>query len=157
VNYGDSRLPERFWSRVYPCPITGCWLWGGGRQGSMGYGAFWWEGRQSRTHRLVFQIGGGCLTTEEVQVLHSCDQPLCCRWEHLSAGSQSENIHQMVDRQRVVIGSKMKISAAIAEEIRSRYAQGGMTQRAIGNEYGITNGMVSMIVTGKRWAVAWQA
>lgn len=34
VDYGDPRLPDRFWVKVYPCPITGCWLHaGGGRDG----------------------------------------------------------------------------------------------------------------------------
>lgn len=37
-DYGDLRLPERFWEKVYPCPITGCWLWGAAT--SNGYGRY---------------------------------------------------------------------------------------------------------------------
>lgn len=29
VNWGDSRLPDGFWDRVLPCPMSGCWLWTG--------------------------------------------------------------------------------------------------------------------------------
>ena len=25
----DPRLPQRFWDKVQPCPMTGCWLWVG--------------------------------------------------------------------------------------------------------------------------------
>lgn len=30
LNWGDRRLPERFWNKVQPCPMSGCWLWTGG-------------------------------------------------------------------------------------------------------------------------------
>lgn len=30
VNWGDPRLPNRFWDKVSPCPMSGCWLWTGG-------------------------------------------------------------------------------------------------------------------------------
>lgn len=29
VNWGDSRLPDRFWNKVSPCPMSGCWWWTG--------------------------------------------------------------------------------------------------------------------------------
>ncbi len=37
VEFGDARLPERFWQKVTPCPMTGCWLWTGSHVD--GYGA----------------------------------------------------------------------------------------------------------------------
>lgn len=34
VNWGDPRLPDRFWDKVSPCPVSGCWHWTGSvRQG----------------------------------------------------------------------------------------------------------------------------
>ncbi len=35
----DARLPARFWSKVQPCPMTGCWIWTGAHLNS-GYGSF---------------------------------------------------------------------------------------------------------------------
>jgi hypothetical protein len=29
VNWGDPRLPERFWKKTSPCPVTACWHWTG--------------------------------------------------------------------------------------------------------------------------------
>ena len=29
ANFGDERLPQRFWSKVSPCPMSGCWIWTG--------------------------------------------------------------------------------------------------------------------------------
>ena len=31
VNWGDPRLPNRFWDRVSPCPMTNCWHWTGNK------------------------------------------------------------------------------------------------------------------------------
>lgn len=154
--YGDSRLPERFWEKVHPEPNTGCYLWSAGRVGSMGYGKYYHEGRQRPAHVVAFTVGGGVLTEDRPRVLHACDQPLCCRWDHLSAGSQGENIHQMMARGRLVIGVKMKISATIADLIRVEYSQGGVSQKALGVRYGISESMVCHIVNRRRWNVAWQ-
>lgn len=38
--WGDERLPERFWDKVYPCPMSGCWIWGGGLQSNK-YSSFY--------------------------------------------------------------------------------------------------------------------
>jgi hypothetical protein len=27
MNFGDPRLPDRFWVKVIPEPNSGCWLW----------------------------------------------------------------------------------------------------------------------------------
>jgi hypothetical protein len=27
MNYGDPRLPDRYWDKVVPVPESGCWLW----------------------------------------------------------------------------------------------------------------------------------
>jgi hypothetical protein len=37
----DPRLPLRFWDKVSPCPMSGCWLWTGhvGKQYRPGVGS----------------------------------------------------------------------------------------------------------------------
>lgn len=44
-----------------------------------------------------------------------------------------------------------KLNASKVTEIRDRYARGGITQAALGAEYGINRGLVSMVVRRKRW------
>lgn len=39
VNWGDTRLPRRFWEKTSPEPTTGCWIWIG-RLDQTGYGRF---------------------------------------------------------------------------------------------------------------------
>lgn len=43
------------------------------------------------------------------------------------------------------------ITAEIADEIRTRYSAGGVTQRELGFDYGISKSAVSKIVRGVTW------
>lgn len=87
TQFGDSRLPERFWSRVAPEPLTGCWLWTGSGNGH-GYGQMWWRGRLRQTHRVVYdELAGG--KVEGLLSFH--DEPLavddCANQRHQIAAA----------------------------------------------------------------------
>jgi hypothetical protein len=56
-----------------------------------------------------------------------------------------------VDRSGENNGSA-KITRAQAEEIRSLWAAGGLTQGQIGSRYGMTKGAVQAIITRRTWA-----
>jgi hypothetical protein len=47
--------------------------------------------------------------------------------------------------------SDVKLTQAKAEEIRSRYAAGGITQEELAAEYGTTRPNISFVVVGKSW------
>lgn len=42
----------------------------------------------------------------------------------------------------------------IVREMRDRFAAGGMTQRVLAREYGVSGGTVSMVLSGKTWVEA---
>jgi hypothetical protein len=58
MNFGDARLPGRFWSKVHPEPMSGCWLWTAGLC-SAGYGATNFNHKQIRAHRLTYEVLSG--------------------------------------------------------------------------------------------------
>lgn len=64
----------------------GCWL---PNSGAKGYRYVRVGGKFLRAHRVVVGAAPG-----EV-VLHSCDNPWCCNPEHLTTGSQRENMLDM--------------------------------------------------------------
>lgn len=39
MNWGDERLPHRFWDKTIPCPTSGCRLWLAATN-ERGYGRF---------------------------------------------------------------------------------------------------------------------
>lgn len=121
-------------------PETGCWEWD--RALNKGYGALGWRGRNYLVHRLAYQLyvadPGG------LQVNHHCDNRACCNPEHLYAGTQKDNIDDMLGRER----SKAKLSDAQVLEIRGRQ---GENQSQLGREFGVTQTTISRIQRGKGW------
>lgn len=81
-----------------PEPNTGCFLWTGQINGD-GYGTLWWKGRMQRAHRLAWEAENGPLPAG-MQALHRCDTPCCVSVAHLFAGTQIENIEDMVAKRR---------------------------------------------------------
>lgn len=94
----------RFWSKVDRKSETECWPWMAGRH-SAGYGAF-----------SVRMPGGGFLMKPAHQfaallalgpsdgryVLHACDNRICCNPSHLRYGTQRDNVHDAISRERHV-------------------------------------------------------
>lgn len=104
-----------FWSRVALSADPGaCWLCTGGRSGS-GYGVARWQGQQDYAHRIAYKSTYGPIP-EGLVVRHTCDNPLCCRPEHLILGRHADNMADMAARGRV---RSRAISAAQAHTIRT--------------------------------------
>jgi hypothetical protein len=156
--YGDlnherevAPIADRFWSKV---DKTGnCWLWVAGRRGD-GYGAFQVERkRQMSAHRYSYEVHNGPIPAGMV-VMHSCDQPLCVNPEHLSLGTNAENCADAARKGRRLPGSKnhqAKLNETQVIEMRERYARGGLTQRDLAQEYGVSMALVSFILTRRAW------
>lgn len=93
---------QRFWQKVDRSP-DGCWLWRGERQGQ-GYGvvALWINGDRERilAHRLAHVMATGDDITDRV-VMHSCDNPPCVNPDHLSVGSQLDNMRDCKTKGRM--------------------------------------------------------
>jgi hypothetical protein len=77
-----------FWTRVQQ-PQEGCWLWSESRFKS-GYGSFRYEGRSYYTHVIAFYLSVGVWPGDRL-VMHTCDNPPCCRPEHLIDGTNLDN------------------------------------------------------------------
>lgn len=148
-------LAARFWSKV--TKTDDCWIWTGHR-GAPGYGMIL-RGVASGdrdvvvyAHRVSFEIHHGPIP-EGLVVRHSCDVRLCVRPDHLSLGTQADNMRDMVERGRSAKGyrhSQAKLADADVAAIRARLAAGD-TQSSIAIDYGVTQSAISGIKTGKRW------
>lgn len=93
---------HRFWSHVDRIwdDETFCWEWQGSVTGPNGYGQFTIGGRPWGAHRIAYVLEHGPIPPGAV-ICHSCDNPRCCRPEHLFAGAQHDNNDDKVAKGRV--------------------------------------------------------
>lgn len=116
-----------------------------------GYGTFsndgeWLAARWGYKHYV------GPLAANEV-VRHKCDNPPCQNRDHWIKGTQVENIHDAVSRNRQhrPAGSKnvkAKLTEADVIDIRSRV---GMSGAAIAREYGVHQVTISAVLRRHTW------
>lgn len=88
---------QRFFDKMIPEPMSGCWLWLGGIMGK-GYAAFHCQGF-IKGNRVSYAMFNGALTSADL-VRHKCDTPCCVNPDHLIIGSYINNHQDMVDRGR---------------------------------------------------------
>lgn len=91
---------EAFWSGVNPLGEYECWPWLKTKMGR-GYGSLRVKGANpTGAHRVSWAIHNGRWPKRREVVMHSCDNPICVNPNHLSVGSQSDNIQDCVRKGR---------------------------------------------------------
>ena len=112
--------PEKgvtFWDRVNQHVIyaeNGCHLFMGAKD-SCGYGRITKDRKLVRVHREVWKLHN---PNQEITgvIMHSCDTPNCINPEHLSHGTQADNIADMVEKgRRVTVKGSAQKDAKLSE------------------------------------------
>lgn len=144
------RTIDRFWARVQKNP-RGCWLFIGAKTCHGGHIYFAKrDGSRVAAHRYSYQLHHGRIPPECV-VMHSCDVPNCVRPSHLSLGTQKQNVHDSIIRNRRDAWGRQRLVIADVLEIRARF-QAGEPQKAIAKSYGVSKGCIHAVVHGLSWA-----
>jgi len=91
-----EHFEKRIINKSIPEPNTGCWLWTGYCSVS-GYGKTSFKAHPYLAHRLSYELFYGKFN-HNLKVLHKCDTPACVNPQHLSLGTQKENIHDMLKK-----------------------------------------------------------
>ena len=107
----------------------GCWLWTAALD-DKGYGAFGYEGKVQKAHRVSVQLYNGVELSSDEHVCHTCDTPACVNPEHLFVGTRSDNMKDMVSKGRQSPGLRKLLLTDIPEV--SRLIATGMTQKEVG-------------------------
>lgn len=144
-------LRERFLDRVDVSHTAGCWRWVGGQR-RRGYGCIYIDGRHYSAHRVSHQLFVGPVLDGQC-VLHVCDNPACVRPDHLRAGTQADNIADMMKKGRSPIGEQRSISKLTAEDVLSirQLHANGVPQSDLARRYGVGQSNVSLICSRKTW------
>ncbi len=135
-------LAERFWAKVNkngPLPPTqpelgNCWLWTGKIEKRFGYGQF----GNTSSHRVAWELAFGTVP-EGLQVLHKCDVPGCCRFDHLWLGDHDDNMADMVAKGRQARGERSgraKLTESQIIQIRALRKEGAKL-KDLGRQFGV--------------------
>ncbi len=115
----------------YDVKENGCWIWNR-YVGRNGYGQVAVSHKTSMPHRVMYQAHNGDIPSGLV-VMHTCDNRLCVNPEHLSLGTQGDNVRDCVakGRARGQFGQAGKLSTAVRDSISGRYTQGNQVPPAV--------------------------
>ena len=145
--YVDAVAVSRFWRLVDVRAETECWPWRGDVD-SGGYGVFVYRGRKAGAHEYALSFTTGERRLPSLDTCHSCDNPSCCNPLHLRFDTRAGTLRDMVTRGRQRNGSALTEQDVVL--IRERRAAGAR-QIDLAEQFGLTDGAISMIVRGARW------
>lgn len=133
----------RFWNNVNIVPQSNsfqCWEWQAAKLPN-GYGiASIGNGETMLAHRYVASLSSDI--TNQI-VLHTCDNPLCVRPDHLIVGTQQDNINDMIAKSR----KYTKLSIQQVRDIRTK----SHTRKEYATKYSISLYTVGEIQRNQTW------
>lgn len=149
-------LPE-----TRPHPATPCREYQGPRT-TKGYGRSRIGGRQVLLHRWILEQGEGRPLEPGEVAMHSCDNPPCFLFEHLSRGTQSDNLKDAVRKGRAryvahkgEANGQAILTAEQVLDIRARYVPGTSPHhgnaRDLAVEFGVTVRTIQSVVWRQKW------
>ena len=154
-HYSGSGLDVRFWNRVNK---TGsCWLWTGTKH-RQGYGFIYRNDESQLTHRWSWQLAHGPIP-EGMMGLHKCDVPACVRRSHLFLGTQTDNMRDMVSKNRCSrlgapkgeANATSKLTNQKVRKIRELYVPRAVSCTMLGKRFYISRATIHLVVQRKIW------
>jgi hypothetical protein len=128
-----------------------CWIWTGTKVGN-GYGHFRGRNGLILSHRFSYEQYIGPIP-EGMNVLHSCDNPVCVNPQHLFLGTHTENMRDMWGKgrksHRGEKNSRAILTLKNVAEIRSM--EGEFSRKELSERYGVSRSTIGSIITNKSW------
>jgi len=146
---------NRFWTHVDRSGgPEACWLWTG-HIGENGYGITGIKGKGYKAHRVSYFIEHGRIDNDRL-VLHRCDVRACVNPAHLFLGTPKDNSQDAVRKGRNTKlygeqNGKARLTRAAVLAIRRLCRQGGVYQKTVARQFGVSEATVSYVVNGGRW------
>ena len=148
----NSTLEARFEKHIFPCPMTGCWLWTGHLL-TGGYGQISLFGRRGESmiaaHRASWMIHKGDIPLG-MWVLHHCDVRCCVNPNHLFIGTRRDNVDDMLKKKRQAMHERSgmaKLTKDAALEIRSST----LTRTELANKFGVNKASIENVIHKRTW------
>lgn len=119
-----------------------------------GYGHFQVGKKAEKAHRISYSIFRGKIP-DGMHVLHSCDNPPCVNPDHLSLGTNKDNMRDRGLKGRTAFGEMIpqtKLTREQVAAIRREYIPYKITLKMLSKKYGVSQPHISAIISGRRRA-----
>lgn len=124
----------------------GCWDWSGTKN-KQGYGGMLHRHKVLKAHRVSYMIHKGMIP-DGLFILHRCDNTSCSNPEHLFLGNQSENMIDMVSKNRNHVRNKINSDQVL--EIRKMLSL-DIPMTKIAKKYNVSDVCIFYIKHNKSW------
>lgn len=131
---------ESVFSGLYKKNKNGCFIYTGSLSKD-GYGRTSFRGKVVGSHRLSFQLKNGFINDRTKFVCHTCDNPMCINPKHLWLGTHSENMDDMMRKNR---GSISRLSQEQKDDIKKSYPQKNMIELSV--EHKVPTRVISFVI-----------
>lgn len=122
---------------------TGCWEWQH-HKNTDGYGVRCVNSKYFRAHRYMYEKLVGPIP-ENMTLDHLCRVRHCVNPDHMEVVTTEENTRR---------GSNTKLSQEEVDEIRDRYAKGGILQKELAVIYNVSPNHISNIICNRKRKIA---
>ncbi len=127
-----------------------CWQW----QGTTGTGraTLWFRDKQYIASRVAYEIAYG-QSPGDLDVCHTCDNPLCVNPAHLFLGDDRENMADKTEKGRQAKGEghgMAKLTEGQAIAIREAFLR-DESRKALAEKYGVAVAHIYSIGNGRTW------
>ena len=111
------------------------------------------DGLQVLISRRIYEIVFGAIPAGMV-VRHKCDNGYCVNPNHLEIGTAKQNVQDMVDRGRSLVGSKnpsAKLTELDVAAMRSEWVPYKVSINRLAEKYGVDRATIVKVLHGDRW------
>ena len=131
--------------------VDGCLLWTG-PVSSDGYGRACFDSVRERAHRMAYRHYYGDFP-KELHILHTCDNPLCISHQHLTLGTNQDNVQDKVNKGRHLTGERIGNSKLTTKDVLTirQLRQSGRTLKTLAEQFHVSTTNVSDICRRKIW------
>lgn len=139
--YPRPPVKDRFYAKVVKSEE--CWEWVGSYSGDRKKGRrgqFYLDGRLQYVARVSWQFEIGSIPDGMI-VCHKCDNPKCVNPSHLFLGTYSDNMRDMVDKDR----QSKKLTVEEVKEIREKYNKNICNQAVLAEKFNVDQSTISRI------------
>ena len=149
-----QKTEERFWEKVDRRGPDECWVWKADRTIKDGYGHFKFGHWMVIASRVAWVLTYGPIQ-DNLLVLHTCDNRLCCNPSHLFPGTHQSNSDDKISkgRDKHVKGEAHGCSKLTGEQVKiiRQLHHDGLSQSQIAIRFGVNQATVGRIARRENW------